>query len=187
MRSTFIAAIIAGMFMVGFVATSHAGEAYLRLEQIPGGSIEPRHTGWLKLQSYSWGAENGGSSARARMSSGGGRQPSRPDWKTLSITMQLDGSFPKMAVALGKGQYLPEAEIHEIYPTGDRMPFFKIKLTDVFVESVELSSDRNGAPVVNASFAYNRIEWTFTVRSSKTGRKGGDIQGHWDLKSNQGG
>jgi type VI secretion system secreted protein Hcp len=42
-------------------------------------------------------------------------------------------------------------------------------------------------PLEEVTFAYSRIEWTYTETDPVTGEPKGDIKAYWDLVANNGG
>ena len=182
MRTTVIATIIIGIFLMGNVTNSYAGDAYLQIKEIPGGVMEARHVGWLKIQSYSWGGSNPTSG-----SSGGARSAARAALTPLNLNMQLDGSFPKLALFMANGQQLPVVVLEELYPgtKGIKQPLLEIKLTNVKVVGIELGSTEEEAPIVSFGLDYGKIEWTYTVVDPR-GKVKGDIKSEWDRMKNSG-
>ena len=181
MRKTVIATIIMGLFLIGNATNSQAGEAYLLIDGIPGGAIESKHKGWMKTHSYSWGGERPPLSA----SKGSARTRSRAVLKTLDVTMNLDGSFPKLALALSQGKLIPRVVLEELHPQ-TKQPILKIELGDVIVSGVQLASANKQTSIVSLNLDYGKIQWTYTVLAGRTGKKRGNIQANWDVRSQKG-
>ncbi|MDH3772111.1 MAG: type VI secretion system tube protein Hcp [Nitrospirota bacterium] len=182
MRTSLFASIIMiSLFLVGNVMESHAGEAYLKIPDIPGESVAKGREGQLRVLNYSWGGEK-----TSGMTSMKGRTRAQSSQlKNLTIHMTIDQSFPKLAFALAAGRNLGEVTLEEVHPQ-TRKPIFEIKLRAARISSIELGSEEQGPALVTVSFLYDRIEWIFTKLDRRTGEDKGKVQGYWDLKTNTG-
>jgi type VI protein secretion system component Hcp len=183
MRTFLFASIMmSSLFLVGNVMESHAGEAYLKIEARDKSISGPGKYG-LKLLSYEWG---GGHLVSEGSSKGGALPATRPDFKNLVISMYIDKSFPKMAVASAKGQFFKTVTLTEIHPQ-TKQPILTILLNDATASSISLGSVETEAPTVSVEFAYGRIEWTYHDIDQRTGKPKGSVKGYWDLRANKGG
>ena len=81
---------------------------------------------------------------------------------------------------------LEEVIIECCRATGDKTPYMKYTMTDVFVGSYSVSGG-SGVPSENVSFNYGKIEWSYTETEHGTGKAGGKIESHWDCTTNTGG
>ena len=99
--------------------------------------------------------------------------------------MNLDGAFPKLALALSQGKHIPRVVLEELHPQS-KQPFLKIELGDVNVSGVRLDSEDKQIPTVSLNFDYGKIQWTYTVLDGRTGKKRGNIQANWDVRSQKG-
>ena len=181
MRRAVIVTIIMTLFLIGNTTNSQAGEAYLLIDGIPGGAMDSKHKGWMKIHSYSWSGERPPSSA----SKGSSRTRSRAVLKTLDATMNLDGSFPKLALALSQGKLIPRVVLEELHPQ-TKQPFLKIELGDVIVSGIQLGSGNKQPPIVSLNLDYGKIQWTYTILGGRAGKKRGNIQANWDVRSQKG-
>ena len=182
MRRTVIATIIMGIFLMGNVTNSHAGETYLFVEGVPGEAMESKHRGWLKINSFSWD----GARSQSIGSKGGSRTLPRANLKSLNVAMNLDGSFPKLALALALGRTISKVILEEVHPK-TKQPIFKITLDNVIVSHVGIGSSSKQVPTVTLNFDYGRIQWNYTVQDQRTGKTKGDIRAQWDVRSQKGG
>jgi len=182
MRTSLFANIIMiSLFLVGNVMEGHAGEAYMKIPDIPGESSAKGYDDQLRVLNYSWGGEKTSNTPTGK----GRRIPQSGQLKNLTIHMIIDQSFPKLAFALAAGRNLGEVTLKEVHPQ-TREPIFEIKLRAASVSSIELGSEAEGPALVTVGFLYDRIEWIYTKLDSRTGQKKGTVQGYWDLKTNTG-
>ena len=111
------------------------------------------------------------------------------DHGDFTIVHHLDKASPKLAVSCCKGEHIGDVTIELSKAGGDKNKYMVYKLTDTMVRSVRASGDaKSGAdlPSEEVSFAYAKIEWTYTAYDNK-GKSKGDTKGGWDLATNKGG
>ncbi len=178
MRPTFLTLVLCSVLSMGMGLECFAGETYLFVADIPGSGTTPQHKGWLPLKNYSWGAERPLSDS----ATGTARTRAGANFKELTFEMNMDGSFPKLAMALALGTHIPQIILHEVHPTTKR-PILEIKLEGSRVKSLNLEGTA-ATPVVKAQVVYTKIEWTYSVFSPKDARPVGTVTGQWNLGTN---
>lgn len=163
-----------------------AFDAFLKIATIPGESTDQQHIDWIEVLSFHHGLHQPNSGS---VSSGGARSAERVNHVDFSIVKTLDKASPRLAVACCKGEHISEVKLVINRNTGNKQKYMEYKLTDVIVSAVRPGGSKSGEtlPLEEVTFAYGKIEWTYTETDHATGRAKGDIKGHWDLKSNQGG
>jgi type VI secretion system secreted protein Hcp len=164
-----------------------AFDAFLKISTIPGESTDEKHSAWIEVLSYSWGVSQPSSGA---VSSGGARTAERADFQDFSVVKTLDKASPKLSLSCVKGEHIPEVKLELCRATGDKQKYMEYKMSDVTVSSVRPGGSSQGGeplPIEEVSFAYGKIEWTYTETDHGTGKPKGDVVGHWDLKTNKGG
>lgn len=78
---------------------------YLRIEGIPGESVEIHHEQWIEISSYDWNESNAASSAR------GGVAVGRVAAEDFHFVKAYDKSSPKLFLACCKGQRITRADL----------------------------------------------------------------------------
>jgi type VI secretion system secreted protein Hcp len=177
MRETLLTVSLFSMLLVGFGLESFAGETYIFVDGIPGAGIEKNHKAWLPLKHYSW---SGNMPSLESVPSSGKRAVERVDMKELTFQMDMDHSFPKLALALANGVRIPGVVLHEFHPAV-KVPLLEIRLWNARIVSVSLEGTQTSRPSVTVGLAYSKIEWTYNVMD-KAGRPMGKVQEGWDLK-----
>lgn len=169
----------------GALLGSPAFDMFLKIEGIPGESTDDKHGEWIEILSYNWGVSQSGT---GDMSSGGLRSAERSDYSDFSIVKTLDKASPKLALFCCSGTHIEEIIIELCRATGDKQEFMVYEMTDVIVSSVSASGSAGEAlPLEEVTFAYGRIEWTYTEFDPETDAAKGDVKAHWNLETNSGG
>lgn len=162
-----------------------AFDAFLKIGTIPGESTDDKHKDWIEVLSYSHAVSQPMSGS---VSSSGGRTAERCDHADFTITKKIDKATPKLALACCNGEHIKEVTVNLCRSGGDKNKYMEYKMSDVVVRAASPSGVSNGdLPLEQISFAYGKIEWTYTETDHKTGAKKGDIKGYWDLHTNKGG
>jgi type VI secretion system secreted protein Hcp len=160
-----------------------AFDAFLKTTTIPGESEDSKHQNWIEILSYNHAVSQPMSGS---VSSGGSRTVERCDHADFTITKKLDSATPKLALSCCDGTHIKEVTLELCRSGGDKLKYMEYKMSDVIVRAVTPSGVSNGdLPVEQVSFAYGKIEWTYTETDHKTGAKKGDIKGGWDLHQNK--
>ena len=155
---------------------------YIQITGITGESTDSAHDDWIEVLSYSHGVSQ-------PTSSDGSRSTGRAEHQDFTITKELDKASPKLALYCCNGTYIEEVNIQLCQADGDKRKFMEFVLTDVIVTSVipngyAGSEDR---PVEEVSFAYGRIDWTYTELDPDTGMPKGNVEAYWDVELDKGG
>ena len=161
--------------------------AFLKLTTVPGESTDDKYKDHIEILSYSHALSQPSSGS---VSTAGGRTAERCDHGDFSIVKALDKASPKLALACCKGETIKEATLFICRAGGDQRKYMEYKMSDVIVSSVRPGGSSKGGetlPLEEVSFAYGKIEWTYTILDPKTNAPKGDIKGYWDLHTNKGG
>lgn len=165
-------------------------DMFLKLDGIPGESVNDKHKDWIELLSFSHGISQ---PASASATVGGASSAGRANFGDFMVLKVLDKASPKLAEAVSTGKHIREVVIELAYKTGEMQRFMRYTLSDVLVTSVSASSSTESnsfssggdRPVESVSFAYAKIQWTYTEFDRTTGKPKGDVTTSWDLVANK--
>jgi type VI secretion system secreted protein Hcp len=155
---------------------------FIDITGIQGESTDATHVHWIEALSYSHGISQPSSGVS------GGRTSGIAEHQDFTITKELDKASPKLALYCCNGTHIEEVTIELCYTDGDRDRFMEFVLTDVMVTSV-IPSGHAGSeerPTEEVSFAYGRIQWTYTEYDD-TGKPKGNVEAQWDIEADMGG
>lgn len=161
-----------------------AYDAFLKIDGIPGESLDDKHKDWIEILSYSHEMTQRSS---AVVSSAGGGTTERVDHGDLSVTKHIDKASPKLYEALSKGTHIANVVIEFCRAGGDKLKYMEIKMEQVIIAAARggTSKHEDGFPVEQVNFNYGTINWTYTQQKRANGTGGGNVTGGWDLVLNK--
>jgi type VI secretion system secreted protein Hcp len=162
-----------------------AGDMFLKIQTIDGESTDAAHKDWIEISSFSWGLTQKTSGSG---SSGGARSAERADHSDFNVMKTMDKATPKIALALLKGEHIPEVIVSLHRAVGDKQKYMEYKMSDVMISSYQESgaSGASALPMESLSFNYGKIECIYTCTDHKTGKPAGDVKSTWDVTKNDG-
>ena len=162
-----------------------AFDTFIKIDGIPGESMDEKHKDWIEIISFSHHVEQPASSTA---SSVGGATAERVNHGTFNIVHQMDKATPKLFEACCTGKHIKEVTIEFCRAGGDKVKYMEIKLEQVLVSSVSesgSSSGETGFPADAISLSYGKIKWTYTQQKREDGSAGGNVSAGWDLTANK--
>ena len=143
---------------------AHAASDYLlEIDGIKGESKSEKHKDQIEIESFSWGATNAGSAARA---------------VTLNFGKRLDKSSPLLFLRCATGVHIPTVKLTCKKTTQDgETDYYVVTLSDVMVSSYQSAGSGGGSggtagntvPTDQISFNYQKIHWTY-IRTDDAGQ-----------------
>ena len=156
-----------------------AFDAFLKLTGVTGDAKDSDHTGWLQLESFSFGCHNTGSAA-----TGGGMGTGKVAMQDFSFTPNGDSGGPVLFTKCASGEHLGEGILECQKSGGTKMVFFKATFTDLLISSF---STHGGVgqeiPSTNVTFNFAKIKLEATAQK-EDGSKLAPVTGGWDVKAN---
>lgn len=154
---------------------------FLKIEGIDGESQDGKHKGEIDLESWSWGATQGGTH-----SMGGGGGAGKVQMHDLSIVKKIDKSSTKLFLACANGEHIKKAVLVARKAGKDQQEYFKMTLTDLLVSSFQSSGHGQGdaLPVDQISLNFAKVEVSYKEQKAD-GSLGGEIKAGWDVKANK--
>lgn len=117
-------------------------EMFLKIEGIPGESIDKVQKGSHEILSYSWGL----SQSSGRRTSGGGASSGALSMQDFHFVLPVDGASDELAAAVASGKHFPTASLVVRNP-GDAGSFLKYQLKDVLITSYREQGTNDGQPL----------------------------------------
>ncbi len=158
-------------------------DIFVQIADIPGGSTDHNHPGWIEANALTFGVTQSQASTR---SSGGARSSERADIHEVIITKWLDKSSVKLFEASTKGSHVEKVVIELARPTTDKAVYFRMELKDVFVTYVVMSATSSSGPRMLEEIRFNpgTIKIAYTETDHRTGAAMGDVEFGWDINLN---
>lgn len=131
-----------------------ASDYLLEIEGIKGESTDDKHRDTIEIESFSWGATNSGSVAKAI---------------TLSLGKRIDKSSPQLFLACAKGEHIPQATlVCRKSGGGGKQDYYVITFSDILVSSYQSGGGGGSGgtadtiPTDQISFNYAKIKIEYT-------------------------
>jgi type VI secretion system secreted protein Hcp len=160
-----------------------AYDAFLKLDGVTGESTRKGAEGWIQIMSFSWGAANPVSLGTGT----GGAGSSKVTISTINVIKQTDSSSPLLFQKCCAGTHYPTGivSIRKASGTDTGLEYFKIEMTEVFVESIQVSGSSGGddTPTESVSLAFGSIKETYQPQKVD-GTPGAAQIGQWNVKTN---
>ncbi len=139
-----------------------AFDAFLKIDGIPGESLDKSHKDEIEIDSYSWGVANTGS-----FGGGGGGGEGKAVPQDFSFTTKLNKATPLLMKACATGQHIKEATLTVRKAGGNGFEFLKIKLSDILVSGLSPGgADGDDLPTESFSMNFVKIDFLYTVQRS---------------------
>lgn len=126
-----------------------AGDIFLKIDGIPGGSLDERHKDEIEVLSFSWGAV------------GDDKDP----LQDFQLSTVMSKASPLLMLGSAKGTHVKQATLTARKAGEDQQEFLKITLKDCVVTSYQSSGSTGGAPADQFGLTYATVTFSYTEPS----------------------
>jgi type VI secretion system secreted protein Hcp len=164
---------------------SAAYNCFLKVDGIPGESMDDKHKDWIEIVSWSFGETQPTTAASA---SAGGASAGGVKMQDFKFTMTTSKASPILFLAGANGRHIKEVTLEVCRSSQDKSKFLEIKLSEVIVSSfVSLgnSVSTQAYPMEEISLNFAKIQITYTMQKRPDGSGGGQVAAGWDVKANK--
>lgn len=151
-------------------------DAFIKIEGIPGDSLDEQHKDWIEVSGYSFGAKQ---SISSTASSAGGASAGGADVAEFTFTKRLDRASSKLFEASCAGNHLKGVTLSLNRAGGEKLKYFEIKLEEVLISNFTHTGD-SGEPLEKVRLNFGRIKTIYTHQNRANGQAAGNICGGWD-------
>jgi len=156
-----------------------AVDMFLKLDGIKGESKDHKHKDTIHIESFSWGMNQTAAGGTA-----GGHGAGKVHVHDISITKFVDKSTPALLHHTASGKHIKDALI-TVRKAGEKpVEYLKIKLTDVFIASVQLAGHGGDLITENVTINFAKFHVEYLEQNEKGASTPGGEMG-WDIKANQ--
>jgi type VI secretion system secreted protein Hcp len=155
-----------------------AVDVFLKLDGIPGESVDRAHKGAIEVSSFGWGVSQTGAPA-----GGGGGGAGKAVFDELYAVARTSKASPKLFLACASGQHVKSAVLTCRRSGVGAVDFLRIVLTDVVVSSYELEAEEGVGPSDRIGLGFSRVEVEY-VPVDAAGKLQAPVKAGWDLKKN---
>jgi type VI secretion system secreted protein Hcp len=154
---------------------------FLRIEGIPGESLDAKHKGWIDVESWSWGEANpvppggGGSGAAA----------GKVQMQDFNVTARVSKASPNLMLACASGKHFKSAVLTARKAGKSQQEFLTFSLSDVLVSAYQIGGavgEVVPGDSVSLNFAKIQVEYK---EQNPDGSLGASIKAGWDVKQNK--
>jgi type VI secretion system secreted protein Hcp len=157
-----------------------AADIFAKLGNIKGESLDSKHNDEVEVLSWSWGVSQTGSVA-----TGGGAGPGKANFNDFNFTHRIDKASPNLLKACATGEHIKEATITARKAGKGQQEFLIIKMNDVIVTSVAMSSAEDTA-AASESIALRFAKVDFEYKPQKSdGSLDAGVRFKFDIKANK--
>jgi type VI secretion system Hcp family effector len=154
--------------------------AYMKIDgpSVPGQATDSKHTDWIELLTVNQDI------SRPLGHSAGMSGQSSVDFQDIYVSCKLGKHVPELMKAVAGGTDFDSVEIEVCADTGERAPYYKLKLEKVHVTQVDVLNNSGGAEAdtVSIGLHFDKIEWVFTQWAGKENK--GDTTTTWNVAEN---
>jgi type VI secretion system secreted protein Hcp len=156
---------------------------FLKLDGVQGESGDQTHKNEIQLESWSFGASQGGTFAF-----GGGGGAGKVQMQDFHFVMKSNKASPKLFLACAQGEHIKSAILTCRKAGKEQQEFLKYTFTDLLVSSFQTSGSGSGdvLPMDQISFNFTKLETEYKEQKAD-GTLMGPIKTHYDLKLSKGG
>ncbi len=151
---------------------------FLKLDGIPGESVNAKYPNQIEVFSFSFGASN-------PEPVGGVGTGGKVNLSALSLQTQVSKASPLLLLACEQGRQLKSGVITGVNATDTMsVPVVQLTMQPVVVDSVSYGgSEGGGKPAESISLAYNSLKFTY-YPTNPDGSQGSPITTGWDASKN---
>jgi type VI secretion system secreted protein Hcp len=155
---------------------------FLKIDGIEGESRDAIQKGIIQIESFSWGAQQSGTSSH-----GGGMGAGKVAMQDFHFAMRVNKASPKLMLACASGQHIKSATLLCRKAGKEQQEYLKVSFSDLLVSKYETGgSVADVVPMDRITLNFVKVEFEYKEQK-RDGTLGGTVKSHWDLKANKGG
>lgn len=154
---------------------------FLKLEGVAGESADDKHKGEILVESFSWGATQGGTSGR-----GGGAGAGKVVPQDFNFVKKLDKASPVLFMGCSNGTHYKTAVLTARKAGGTQQDYLKISMEDVLISSYQVGGSAHGdvVPMDQVSLNFSKLEISYKEQKAD-GSLGGEVKQKYDFTANK--
>ena len=157
-----------------------AADIFAKLGDIKGESLDSKHKDEVEVLSWSWGVQQSGT-----MAHGGGGGEGKASFTDFNFAHHVDKASPVLMKACATGEHIKEATITVRKAGKGQQEFLIIKMNDIIVTSVALSSsDDTSAMAESVALRFAKFDLEYKPQKSDGSLDAG-VHFKYDIKANK--
>src|SRR4051794_30618388 len=155
------------------------GDYFLRIDGMPGESLDERHADWIDLLTFSWGV----SSSVNPLVTAPGPVAARSTPADFAFVARTSRASPRLFLACARGTKINNVVLEVVKPGPAQVVFLKVLLQDVRVASFNEAPGDDGLPLDVVRLRYVKLTNTY-VPQLPDGRPGTPVVAGFDFAAN---
>jgi type VI secretion system secreted protein Hcp len=156
-----------------------ASNYFLKIDGIPGESLDSKHKDEIEVLSWSWGETND-----TPVNPGGGAGSGKVAMTDLQVSTLLSRASPQLLLACASGKHIKSAVLTGRKAGKGQQEYLSFSLSDVLVSGYQTGASGDEVPVDSISLNFSRIEVSYK-QSKADGSLAKAIRAGWDRKTNK--
>jgi type VI secretion system secreted protein Hcp len=154
---------------------------FLKIDGIEGEAPDSKHKNEIQIDSWSWGASQGGSAARD-----GGLGAGKVQMQDFHFVTKVNKASPKLMLACATGDHIKKAVLVCRKAGGTQQEYLTITFSDLMIASYQTSGSGSSEvlPLDQIALNFTKIEMEYKAQDAKGGL-GGGIKTGYDIKAQQ--
>ena len=153
-----------------------ATDVHIKFDGIDGESTDRDHKGEVRVLTWGWGV------AQAAVAAGAGSGTGKATPADFVFTHEYDKASPLLAKRCAQGKHFATVVLSARKAGEGQKDFLKVTMKEVFITSVQVAGQGDGAPQESVSLRYGTIEFGYKPQDAR-GALGAEVKFNWDLKS----
>jgi type VI secretion system secreted protein Hcp len=154
---------------------------FLKIDSIPGESLDAKHKGEIDVQAWSWGETN----PVPPSAPGGGGGAGKVQMQDFNFTARMSKASPNLMLACASGKHFKSAVLTARKAGKPQAEFLTFSLSDVLVSAYQTGgAEGEVVPMDSVSLNFSKIQVEYK-QQNPDGSLGASIKAGWDVKQNK--
>jgi type VI secretion system secreted protein Hcp len=154
---------------------------FLRIDGVPGESVDAKHKGEIEIEAWSWGETN----PRPPGGVGGGAGAGKVQVQDFNFTSKISKATPTLLLACASGKHFKSALLTARKAGKPQAEFLTFSLSDVLVSSYQTAgSEGEVVPMDSFALNFSKIQVEYKLQKAD-GSLGTSFKGGWDVKQSK--
>jgi type VI secretion system secreted protein Hcp len=155
---------------------------FLKIDSIPGESLDAKHKGEIDVQAWSWGETNPVPPSAPGSGGGGAGKVQMQDF---NFTATMSKASPNLMLACASGKHFKSAVLTARKAGKPQAEFLTFSLSDVLVSAYQTGgAEGEVVPMESVSLNFSKIQVEYK-QQNPDGSLGASIKAGWDVKQNK--
>jgi type VI secretion system secreted protein Hcp len=155
---------------------------FLKIDGIPGESLDSKHKDEIDVQTWSWGEAN---PAPPTGPGGGGVGAGKVQMHDFNFTANTSKASPNLMLACASGKHFKSAVLTARKAGKAQAEFLTFSLSDILVSAYQIvGAEGEVVPMDSFSLNFSKIQVEYKQQKAD-GSLGPSIKAGWDVKNNK--